>query len=305
MNLVESLKAVNTTGKPIKIKIGHTYPHRVANQYSADMRKLVKAIATEFKKEVMPQVKAEIKQRDERMDSECIYDVETIADPLSKYDDDGFRFDSYDIHNVRNDGVADILLMIRRMIGNIFPGESMALNFGGAVYQANEKSISEPVQKRLGMAIPLPAGDRSLVDAWVIENTSMIEDLQSTYLKRMQGTISRGYTQGLTYSDIAKQIQQDTDITWRRAKNIARDQVGDLNAAVTKERNEELGIKKGLWRTMQDERVRGDPNGLYPKARPSHYAREGQEFDWDEGIDGELPGQPILCRCYGESVIEF
>ena len=79
----------------------------------------------------------------------------------------------------------------------------------------------------------------------------------------------------------------------------------EYETQLDEERNKELGIDTAIWRNMQDSRVRGNPNGLYPKAKPSHWKREGKEFKWSEGIDGELPGEPIQCRCFAQSVIKY
>ena len=309
MSLKDQLQPYKKSDKPIEIKIGHTYPHGVERQYASDMRKIVKFISGEIKANVLPVLKEEIRARDERNDSGERMDYKptfvTHRDSLERYDDVE-RFDQYEYQYVeRMDGLRDILERIRRLLGNLFIGDAMAERFAGQTYNSNEKNISDAINSKLGITIALPGGDRTMVDDWVVQNTDLIQDLQEQYLKRVQSAVSNGFIKGQSYRDIAKDIQKSTDITWRRARNIARDQIGTLNSQLTEFRNKELGIEEGIWRTMQDERVRGNPSGLYPKAIPSHYAREGVKFKLNEGIDGELPGQPILCRCWTESVIEI
>ncbi|MGL5327551.1 MAG: phage minor head protein [Aeromonas sp.] len=303
MKLTDSLKPFKRGNRPVRIRIGHTYPRRVEAGYSADLRKMVKAISEEIKQSVMPALKQELQARDFRMDSADV--------PRIPFIDNLVRYDEADVGLMtqpdpeRLDGLADVLGLIRRLLSNLFPGQSLAEQYAVATYASNEKDIAKAVTSSLGIQVALPGGDTNLLNAWVIDNTSIIEDLQGTYLRRIQRSISDGFVKGLRYEEIAKQIQQDTDISWRRAKNIARDQVGTLNAMVTKERNAELGVDEFIWRTMRDERVRGNPGGRYPNARPSHYAREGQKYSWKAGANGEFPGTPILCRCYAESVIEI
>lgn len=303
MKLTDSLKPFKRSNRPVRIRIGHTYPRRVEAGYAADLRKMVKAISDEVKQSVMPALKQELQARDFRMDSADVPRIPFI-DNLVRYDEADFGLMTQPDPE-RLDGLADVLGIIRRLLSNLFPGQSLAEQYAAATYASNEKDIAKAVTSSLGIQVALPGGDTNLLNAWVVDNTSIIEDLQGTYLRRIQRSISDGFVKGLRYEEIAKQIQQDTDISWRRAKNIARDQVGTLNAMVTKERNAELGVDEFIWRTMRDERVRGNPGGRYPNARPSHYAREGQKYSWKTGANGEFPGTPILCRCYAESVIEI
>lgn len=306
------LAPLNTTGKTKKITIGHTYPHGVSRQYTADMRKIVSALAEEIKREVMPLVREDLSSNQVRSDIaeellSCEWEIHT--DKLERFDSE-LRFDSYNYElpkssNSRLDSLSDSLAAIRRIAQNIVPGLGLATEYARKTYQANERNLSRGIERSLGVEVNLPEGSTDLLTDWIEENELYIEDLQEEYLKRIQKAVSNGYTKNLRYSEVAKDIQKATGITWRRAQHIAVDQIGTLNGLVTRERNEELGISKAIWRTMRDEKVRGNPGGLYPNARPSHWARDGEEFSWNEGIDGELPGTPNRCRCFGESIIEF
>jgi len=305
MKLSDALKPLKKTKRPVRIRIGHTYPRRIEAGYAADLRKMVKVISEEVKVSVMPALKAELQARDFRMDSADVPRI-PFVDNLVRYDDANADVGIMTQPDPeRLDGLADVLGIIRRLLSNLFPGQSLAERYAAETYASNEKDIAKAITNSLGISVALPGGDSQLLNAWIVDNTSMIEDLQGTYLRRIQRSISDGFVKGLRYEEIAKQIQKDTDISWRRAKNIARDQVGTLNAMVTKERNAELGVDEFIWRTMRDERVRGNPGGRYPNARPSHWAREGQKYSWKSGANGEFPGTPILCRCYAESVIEI
>lgn len=265
------LQPLNTSGKPKAIKIGHTYPHGVSRQYTSDMRKIVRHLAKQVKEIILPEIKAQVEQRD----------------------------------GVRNDSLTDILVQIKLLKDNIFPGLALANEYALKTYAANERNISNSIERSVGVAVKLPEGDLTRVNDWVTNNELLIQDLQEEYLTRIQKSVASGYTQGKTNREIAKDIEKATGITWRRANTIARNEVGNLNAEINQQRSKELGIEKGIWRTMKDERVRGNPGGLYPKARPSHFANEGKTFELDKGINGELPGEPYNCRCFYESVIDL
>lgn len=272
VQLKEILQPLNTSGKPKTIKIGQTFPHGVSRQYTADLRKIVKAMTKEINQVVMPIIREDVKTRNDSQ---------------------------------RMDSLGDVLAKIRQMAERIIPGIALAQSYANKTYAANENNLSKGIERSLGIEIQLPGGNPDIMNDWVAENVLYIEDLQEEYLRRIQKAVTNGYTKNSRYSNIAAEIQKATGVTWQRANTIAQDQIGTLNGLVTKERNKELGVEEARWRTLQDERVRGDPSGFYPEARPSHHAREGVKFNWNEGIDGEFPGTPIRCRCFAESVIEL
>lgn len=82
-----------------------------------------------------------------------------------------------------------------------------------------------------------------------------------------------------------------------------------------------------FWKTRRDNRVVGNPSGLYPKAsnkdiHGNHFKRQGKFYfykntwvtknrlidsskvEWAEFDDG-MPGEPIGCRCYAENIYDF
>lgn len=96
------------------------------------------------------------------------------------------------------------------------------------------------------------------------------------------------------------------------ATRIARDQMGKLYSDITRSRHLDSGIELFKWKTADDERVTGNPSGLYPKGQPSCWDISQQETeygvgiydlkkgaDWAESGDtGLLPGKAhIQCRC--------
>jgi SPP1 gp7 family putative phage head morphogenesis protein len=84
-----------------------------------------------------------------------------------------------------------------------------------------------------------------------------------------------------------------------RAKLIARDQTSKLNSAINQARQQSVGIEEYIWRTSKDERVVGNPAGLYPdgnRKHNKHWQREGKKFKWSSPPPDGHPGQPINCR---------
>ena len=61
------------------------------------------------------------------------------------------------------------------------------------------------------------------------------------------------------------------------------------------------GVTSYVWRTMKDNRVVGNPNGLYPVGSPDHmdhWHRDGKTFEWSNPPADGHPGQAYGCRCH-------
>ena len=128
--------------------------------------------------------------------------------------------------------------------------------------------------------------------AFTAENVKLITSIPENLLTNVEGIISRGTRRGRRASEMATEIRDRFKITENRAKLIARDQVSKLNGELTQLRQTSLGVKKYIWRTSQDERVRDE-----------HAEREGREFLWSQPPSDGHPGEPINCRCTAEPVI--
>lgn len=159
------------------------------------------------------------------------------------------------------------------------------------------------------------------------EFSELIVDVAQETERRVARAALEALEKGHPRGWLRRQVREAGGIGERRAKLIARDQVGKLQGALHEARQRDLGIESYVWRTSRDERVAGNPGGLYPKADSAspthgdHHEREGRRFSWkksggklvevlDDGktrvtdfADGH-PGEPIQCRCVSEPVIE-
>jgi SPP1 gp7 family putative phage head morphogenesis protein len=164
-----------------------------------------------------------------------------------------------------------------------------------------------------------------MLESWVGSNVSLIKKLTADVSTNVEGIVSRGLQTGLRVEEITKQLVGELGESKKarnRAKFIARDQIAKLNGQITQARQTELGVKRYVWRTADDERVRGRPGGVYPNARPAHWILKGKTCRWDDGtvvLSGEKwikrsslspagyeghPGQDYQCRCYAEPVLD-
>jgi SPP1 gp7 family putative phage head morphogenesis protein len=232
--------------------------------------------------------------------------------------------------STRADGWPDEVKVMRRALTFSFQDtqdlvERAASALSVDLYQQNRSEWTKIQNAMIGTTIGRDepwSGD--MLSGWVQQNVSQISKLQQEALTNIEGVISRGMTNGLRVEEIAKDLRGtlgETAKAKRKAKFIARDQIAKLNGAITKERQTAIGVKRYIWRTSDDERVRGDPSGKYPNAKPSHYAMDGKTCRWDDDSvywDGDRwakrssIGGPIghpgtadyQCRCNAEAILD-
>lgn len=125
-------------------------------------------------------------------------------------------------------------------------------------------------------------------------NVQLIKSIRSQYLDKVQNAVMQAMVKGTLNKDLAAQIKDLGKTTEKRAMFIARDQSSKLNAALTQARHEDVGIKKYMWSTSLDERV-----------RDSHADKEGQIFEYaNPPADTGHPGHDFNCRCMAIPVLD-
>lgn len=139
---------------------------------------------------------------------------------------------------------------------------------------------------------------------------ALIESIPDEYYSQVEQAVLLHYQQKPQPEgrSLIEQIQHVGGVSRERAIIIARDQTSKMNSAINQARNEALGIEEYIWRTSKDSRVVGNPGGHYPKGNPKHmdhYHRNGKTFRWDDPPPDGHPGEPILCRCWAESIVDM
>jgi SPP1 gp7 family putative phage head morphogenesis protein len=191
----------------------------------------------------------------------------------------------------------------------------VATRAGRAQSAAHLKQHTRVTEALLGVRPELaePWLEKAIRD-FARENTRLIKDVGARFLKRVERDVRDGFERGLRVEEVAARIEArfvadegaEVGIARRRARLIARDQLGSLSGFLTEKRHTELGIKAYRWRTSQDEAV-----------RPSHRRRNNKRFVYGRPIEPQLAeqglpvdkidghaGRPIQCRCTAEPDIE-
>ena len=132
------------------------------------------------------------------------------------------------------------------------------------------------------------------VNELTVSNIQLIKSIRTQYLDKVQNAVMQAMVQGTLNKDLAEQLKKLGEDVESRAMLIARDQSSKLNAALTRARHEEVGIKKYMWSTSGDERVRA-----------SHAEKDGQIFEYtNPPADTGHPGHDVNCRCVQIPVLD-
>ncbi|EHK89793.1 phage head morphogenesis protein [Aggregatibacter actinomycetemcomitans] len=131
------------------------------------------------------------------------------------------------------------------------------------------------------------------VNVMTSANVQLIKSIRSQYLDKVQNAVTQALVSGSLNKDLTAQIKALGQTTEKRAAFIARDQSSKLNAALTQARHEDLGVKKYMWSTAGDERV-----------RDSHAELDGQVFSYDKPPAVGNPGHDFNCRCVAIPVFD-
>ena len=135
---------------------------------------------------------------------------------------------------------------------------------------------------------------RDMLSTTVTANVSLIKNIGEQTAVQVEQLVTTALRNGTGQDDLAGQIQERFNVSDRRATLIARDQVSKLNGDLTKQRQTDIGVRRYIWRTAGDERV-----------RDSHEAHEGKTYDWnDPPADTGHPGDDINCRCFAEADLD-
>lgn len=128
---------------------------------------------------------------------------------------------------------------------------------------------------------------------WVGENVDLIQGVSDAVAEDIASVIGDAWAGGARWEQIRRQVGERLSVGSARLELIARDQVLKLNADLTRERHERVGIVSYRWSTSKDSRVRS-----------AHKALEGNTYRYAEPpiVDARTgrrdnPGRDFQCRC--------
>ena len=141
---------------------------------------------------------------------------------------------------------------------------------------------------------------RDVMDATINEQVLLIKSIPQQYLTQVEGMVMRSVQTGRDLGQLSKDLQEQFGVTKRRAATIARDQNNKASAAMTRARQDSVGITEGDW----------IHSGAGKHPRPTHFAMNGKRFNLRKGMwdphEGKwiLPGELVNCRCIWRPVVK-
>jgi len=140
------------------------------------------------------------------------------------------------------------------------------------------------------------------------ENISLIKSIPEKSLNQVYAEFDNILTtKGFDEQALLKSLSDRFKVSQSRAEFIARDQTQKIIGNLNRVRQKNLGINEYIWQHMGDERVVGNPAGLYPEGNPGHmdhWIRNGVRFSWDAPPPDGHPGNAFNCRCIALAVVE-
>lgn len=177
--------------------------------------------------------------------------------------------------------------------------ETLASKFAARTSTYQRIQLGRQVRAALGVdPFIRDIGLSDEVDDFVAQNVSLITRIPKRLHEKIEGMVMNAVNKPELNVNLADDIEEQFGVAERHAMLIARDQIAKFYGAVNRQRQENLGVKKFIWRTVSDERV-----------RKSHEELDGEEFSWDDlpvNERGEkiYPGSDYQCRCYSEPVLD-
>lgn len=160
------------------------------------------------------------------------------------------------------------------------------------------------IEQAAGAKVAVPLGEtEKAVQLAVQRNLSLIRGVTDEVVRRAEVALTDLIVARASEREIADAFDKAFGWGAARSRLIARDQSSKFWTTLNRIRQEQAGVTEYEWWTREDERVRGNPDGLYPRARPSHWDRHGKIFRWDRPPSDGHPGEPILCRCVARPII--
>lgn len=219
-------------------------------------------------------------------------------------------------HAIRKDDVVDDLNAVLRSIEAAISLEvAKAINSLSKRYKIirefSEKSFSKSIAHIASisrstlppLAINVP-DLRLLRKMWLKKNTELIKSIPKDALSKVADMVSESVRRGESMQSLTKKLSNVFDITNKRAKVIARDQIAKLKSDLSRHDELKHGLTLYEWSTAKDDAVRAAHNVLDGKIcswiDPTIY-KDTINQRWKKrssiGATTKHVGEDILCRC--------
>ena len=199
-----------------------------------------------------------------------------------------------------------------------------------ATDQMTRAKLNDALRRSLGIDITTILDDPTVAQAMAMgawEAESLIKTMPTKLMGDVAQAVMANF-RGVPLPE-GRSLLEQIDFLGTRSKKwaklIARDQTAKLTGVLNQTRQQGLGIDEYYWKTMQDGRVVGNPDGKYPDwndKHKNHFIMDGKLCKWSDPSvystdDGKtwkrrtaaMPkgGVPdgIQCRCIPQGRIDL
>ena len=244
-----------------------------------------------------------------------------VTEPMLEAAERGYQYSLRADSELHMDGLIDLKGIITRIGLIAFPDSKFLNKIAGDISKQSDKQWGKFVKQATGVDITRfsTEAEREAVAKWAEDNITRLRSYAEIHAKKVNDIIAKGAAEDKSWFSIKKEIvKANARVTGAQANYIARDATGNLNASLQEVLSKDAGIEAYEWNTKHDRKVRGNPWGLYPKTKYSHYKMNGAWRRWSDGKiskDGgktwrrvfgreepEHAGKAPNCRCTGSPI---
>lgn len=159
-----------------------------------------------------------------------------------------------------------------------------------------------------------------LKEDYALEQKLAILKWDPEQITSLRDMAERSALNGYRKKELIEMIMSEWGFAKVKAKFWARQSIAVFMVKLQETRYTSAGLLFYQWSTSHDERVRGKPGGLYPKALPTHFVMDRKYCKWSDptvysddkkiwksrqaiGAPSVHPGQDWNCRCVAVPVL--
>jgi hypothetical protein len=131
--------------------------------------------------------------------------------------------------------------------------------------------------------LPEFEGYKPFLRSAIKKNLSIIKNIKEDALFRTEMSLRTAIQQGKSIAQVRNEIMESDQITKRRAATIARNEIKNITSELNQKRAVNAGFEIYEWLGAEDQRERGNPNGLYPHSKTNHWIMNGVYCRYDDG----------------------
>ena len=162
-------------------------------------------------------------------------------------------------------------------------------------FQSTTKSVSG---RDIAIELDPKLADQ-LKEAYTTNLEMYINDWYDTEILRLRQKVHKNVSQGFRAEKLIETIQDEKGISYNKAKFLAKQETSLMVSKYRQIRYEEVGVRKYMWSTSRDSRVRHD-----------HRELQGKIFDFNQPpvtdrhtMARNNPGEDYGCRCVAIPVL--